>query len=151
MKRKLGPDAFAFYAQLGPTRSYGAVAERFEVSKQTVVRAARRENWQGRLTEIEAKARERTDESAAESIEEMNQRHTKFLRAIQARALEALKSMPLSSAMEAVRALELTIKHERLINGEPSERAELSVEDVTREEIATCLKLKESVEEVARA
>ncbi len=49
MTRKLPPDAFSYYAGLGPERSYKAVAKRFRVSKQTVTRRAVRENWQRRM------------------------------------------------------------------------------------------------------
>ena len=53
---------------------------------------------------------------------------------IQARALEALRHMPLESAMEAVRALDIGIRQERLIRGEPSDRTAIQVEDVIRRE-----------------
>ncbi len=53
---------------------------------------------------------------------------------IQAKALQALHNMPVTSAMDAIRALDLSIKHERLILGEPSERTEVSVEEVVRRE-----------------
>ena len=135
MNRKIPADAFEFYFGLGPERSYRAVAERFRVTKQAVVKAATRERWQERLQHIESQARAKSAEAAVESLSEMNDRHVKVLRAIQGRALETLRSMPLASAMDAVRALDLTIRQERLIRGEASERAELSVEDITRREI----------------
>jgi hypothetical protein len=53
---------------------------------------------------------------------------------IQGKALEALKEFSLESAMEAVRALDLSIKHERIIKGEPSERTAVSVESIIRKE-----------------
>jgi hypothetical protein len=42
--------------------------------------------------------------------------------------------MPLASAMEAVRALDMTIGKERLVRGEATERGEVNVEDVIRRE-----------------
>ena len=52
-----------------------------------------------------------------ESLEGMNLRHLKSLKIIQGKALEALRTMPLSTAMEAVRALDMAIRQERLIRG----------------------------------
>ena len=56
------------------------------------------------------------------------------MQVIQGKALQALRKLPLSSAMEAVRALDLSIRQERLIRGEPSDRTAVTVEDVVRRE-----------------
>ncbi len=134
MTRKIPPDAFSYYVGLGLDRSYQALADHYGVSKQAVVKAAKRERWQERLVEIERKAQEGADKRAVDSLELMNERHLKTLQAIQARALEALKTMPLASAMEGVRALDLSITKERLVRGEPSDRTAVSVEDAIRRE-----------------
>ncbi len=134
MTRKLPPDAFSYYAGLGPERSYKAVAQRFRVSKQTVTRRAVRENWQRRMEAIERKAQEGADQRAAESMEQMTQRHLQTLKVIQTKALQALKSMPLTGAMDAVRALDMCIAKERLIRGEPSDRTAVTVEETIRRE-----------------
>ena len=117
MNRKIPPDAFTFDASLGPKRSYQAVAEHFSVSKRAVTGVADREKWQERLMEIERKARDKADEKVLESLEQMNERHLKVLRFIQGKAIETLKSMPLESAMDAVRAFGLTLDKERTIRG----------------------------------
>ena len=134
MTRKIPPDAFSYYVGLGLDRSYQAVADHYGASKQAVVKVAKRERWQERLLEIERKAQEGADKRAVDSLEAMNDRHLKTLQAIQARALEALKTMPLASSMEAVRALDMCISKERLVRGEPSDRTAISVEDVIRRE-----------------
>ncbi len=59
--KKIPPEAFDHYFSLGPPRSYQAVAERYGVTKRAVTNLARREDWQRRLTEIEAKARDEAD------------------------------------------------------------------------------------------
>ncbi len=56
-------------------------------------------------------------------------------KAIQGKALETLRSIPMSSAMDAVRALDLSIKQERVIRGEPSERTAVDLEAITRKEM----------------
>ena len=134
MATKLPNDAFDYYVSLGPGRSYETVAEQYGVSKRTVTKRASREGWQKRLTDLEAQARHNAEQRTLESLEEMNVRHLKSLRVIQARALEALRNMPLATAMEAVRSLDLAIRQERLVRGEPSDRTSVSVEEVIRRE-----------------
>ena len=135
MNTKLGPDTFQFYVSMGPGRSYQGVADHYGVSKRAVTKCAVRENWQGRLDTIEEKARARQDEDLVDVVGEMRERHLKTVRAMQNRALVALKAFPLTTGMEAVRAAELAIKLERVIVGEPSERTALSVEEVTKREM----------------
>ena len=83
---------------------------------------------------IEEEANARTDEKLTETLEQMNERHIKMVKLIQKKALEALKTMPLNTAIEAVRSLDSAIKQERLIRGEPTDRAAINVEDVIRRE-----------------
>lgn len=139
MNRRIPPDAFTYYASLGPGRSYQAVAEHYSVSKRAVTGLADREKWQERLMEIERKARDKADEKVQETLEEMNVRHLKVLRFIQGKAIEALKSMPIDSAMDAVRAFGLTLDKERTIRGEPSDRTAVDIAEVTREEMRRLL------------
>ena len=134
MNRKIPQDAFAYYWSLGPERSYQSVAEKYGVSKRAVTKVATKENWSQRLLEIEKKAHEKTDEKLAESLDQMNERHIRMCKMIQKKSLEALKSMPLTTAIEAVRALDLAIKQERLSRGEPTDRSVVSVEDMIRRE-----------------
>ena len=134
MSAKIPPDAFEYYLGLGPGRSYEAVAQKYDVSKRAVTKLAARENWQQRIHEIERKARRASDDKAAETLEQMNDRHLKSLRVIQGKALEALKAMPLNTAMEGARCLDLGIKQERVIRGEPSDRSALTVEEKIRSE-----------------
>lgn len=134
MAAKLPEDIFAEYVSLGDGRSYAALAAKHGVDKKTIVRRAVAEDWQARLEAIQAKARAGVDERLAETIEDMNSRHLRTLRAIHARALEALKAMPLASAMEAIRAIDIAVRHERIIRGEPSERTATTVEDVVKRE-----------------
>ena len=132
MIKKLPSDAFHYYVSLGINRSYQAVAEKYGVSKRTVTSRGVQEDWQGRVAELEAKARQKADQRAVETLEEANGRHLKLLRLVQTRAIEALKAMPLTTAMEAVRALDVTIRQERVVLGEPSDRTAVSVEEVIK-------------------
>lgn len=132
MSGKIPDDAFDWYVAHDST--YRSVAERYGVSKRAVVAHAKKHCWPERLEKLRKQSRERSEERLAENLEEMNTRHLRALRAIQGKALETLRSMPLASAMEAVRAIDLSIKHERIVRGEPGERTAVSVEEVVRRE-----------------
>ena len=134
VNRKIPTDAFEFYFSLGTDRSYESVAENFGVTKRAVSKRATKEQWLRRIAERERRAREATDQKAVESLEQMNSRHLRSLRAVQGKALDALRTMPLTSAMDAVRALDLSIKQERLVRGEPTDRSKISIEEVIRRE-----------------
>ena len=134
MSGKIPPDALDYYVSLGPDRSYQRVAEQYGVSKRAVTKRAARDRWQDKVIELERRARDGADKKAVESLEAMNLRHMRSLKVVQVKALEALRAMSLSTAMEAVRALDMAIRQERLVRGEPSERTALNVEDVVRRE-----------------
>ncbi len=135
MTRRIPSDAFEYYAGLGPGRSYRAVADKFGVTKRAVTKFASRDGWRERLDRIEQDVREKSDQKLVDVLGETRDRHLKTVRFMQARALTALKQYPLSSGMEAMRAAELAIKLERLIVGEPSERTEMNIEEITKREL----------------
>jgi transposase-like protein len=137
---RLPADAFSQYLALGPERSYEALARRLGVTKRTISRVATKERWQERIAKIEQQARERTDEKAAESIEAINTRHLQILRAIQSKALQGLAAVRLDNAMDCVRALDLAIRQERVVLGEPGERNAVSFEEVARKEFERWMK-----------
>lgn len=139
MRRKLPPDAFTYYVSLGPDRSYQAVANFYSVDKKTVVSRGKQEHWQDKLAEIERKAQEGLQQKLVSSLEEMNERHLKILRVVLGKALEALRSMPLRNAADAVRAIDVCVKHERLILGEPGDRTAVNVEQIIKREYETWL------------
>ena len=139
MSNRIPPDAFDFYASIGAERTHAKVAEEYDVSVRAVSKCASRENWTERLEKIDRDSRERTDKRLGETLDDIRVRHLKTLRVMNARAVEALKQYPLSSAMEAMKAAEVVIKLERLIIGEPTERNAMSVEEITREEIRSLL------------
>ena len=140
MAHKLPPDAFTHYASLGPQRSYQAVAEHYGVSKRAVVTLAMKEKWQGRVLEMEQKSRHNLEKAVGETLEEMATRHVKMLHVIAGKALEALKSMPLDSAIDAVRALAIVIREERTVRGDPDDQKDASIEDIIRNEYQRWLK-----------
>lgn len=133
VNKKIPRDAFEFYFSLGPGRSYRTVADKYGVSKTAVSDAAKRENWQKRILDLERQANEAMEKRMAETLEEMSERHLKICKLIQRKALESLRSMPLDNALAAARALDTSIKTERLILGEP-DRSDLGVEEIIKRE-----------------
>ena len=119
MTGKLPADAFAAYVAMGHQRSYTRVADQFNVSKRSVVKRATAENWAGKLLDAERQAAARAEQRAVETLDQMNERHLKIAKALQGKALEAMRQMPLSSARDVIKALDLGLKHERLARGGP--------------------------------
>lgn len=147
MNRLLPSDALEYYVSLGADRSYQAVADHFGVAKITVTRTATDERWQERIRDIEQKAREKSEKRIADQMDAVRERHIASARILQAKALEALKSLPPEKAIRAASALAIGWKHELLILGEPSERTALSVEETTRREIRDFLTVEEEEDE----
>lgn len=135
MSRKIPPDAFEFYVALGPERTHQRVADKYGVSRRSVVRHAGKERWKERLEEVERRAQAESEERVFELVREMNERHIKIAKTLQGKALEALRTLPIDKASDVIRALDLGVRQERLIQGEPSERSEMSVEETTKREM----------------
>jgi len=133
MNRKIPPEAFLHYVNLGPARSYEAVAEQYGVSRRGVADFAKRERWQERLAELDERARERTDSAALESITTMNERHLKIAKFMQSKGLEALQSGKFELMDRATRALMSGINLERVVRGEPTDNAD-NMENIARRE-----------------
>lgn len=136
MNTRIPPEAFTAYYALGPSRSYELLAQKFGVSKRAVTKLAAKERWQERLAELERKAMERTEQKILESLEDMNERHLVAMKFLQRKALSALQTMPLTTAMEAVRTLAISVDKERVIRGEPADRSALDVEQIIKREYA---------------
>jgi DNA-binding transcriptional regulator LsrR (DeoR family) len=132
--RKIPSNAFEHYVSLGDGRSYQAIADQFHVSKRSVVKRALAEGWRERLTRITTTARVETDKKLASAISQMNERHARVLQAVLTKALDALRSMPLGSGADAVRAIDMVLRHERMLYAEPADKTVLSVEEVIRRE-----------------
>ena len=131
--KKLPPEAFEYYLELGVDRSYRAVAERFGVSKVAVVNRARKERWQDRLRNLERQSRERAEKKAIDDLDAVRERQLKAARYVQTRALEAMRELPAEKAAKLASALNIGWKHELLLLGEPTER-QSNVEEIIRRE-----------------
>lgn len=133
------PEAFEHYFSLGIGRSYAQVAKDLGVAKSTIVERAKRENWQERVQEFERAARDVLLKDARTELAAVRERQLKAVRALLARALEALRDPEPGRAIRAASALQIALKHELLLVGEPTERNASIVEEVTKRELATLL------------
>lgn len=133
-QRKIPDDAFEVYMSMGPSRSYAALAEKLGVNKRSVTAIAKREDWQSRIRAVETKARMAADEKATETLVAMRTKHLRMIEVVQAKALEALRTMPLQTAYQAVRALATAIEHERVARGEPGEHTQLDVATIIKQQ-----------------
>ena len=114
---RMPSDSFERFMGLGPQRTYQKLADGLGVSKRSVVRRARRDGWQARLAKIELDARVKTDAKLTDDVADVNERHLKTLRLLQARALQGLASLPLRSGADCARILDMAIKAERAVLG----------------------------------
>jgi hypothetical protein len=133
VNKRLPANAFAYYLSLGAERGYDAVATHFGVSRKTVARAAAREDWQQRVAQADAKARDEAQQQYVDSIRQMNEQHLKVLQFVMSRGVEGLKNASVSNFADALRAVSLAIDKERLIRGEPTDRTE-NVEALVKRE-----------------
>ena len=70
----------------------------------------------------------------AESLEERNNRHLQAFRFLEAKAVKALREKPIENAVDASRALELAVREQRVISGDPSDRTEISIDEKIKRE-----------------
>ena len=107
MKGKLPLEAFDYYLTLGVGRSYQAVAEKYGVSKVAVTTRAKRDDWQGKIQQIEAEAAKKSQRRAIETREEESERRLKYWQAVERRALEPVRAPTSETVIEAVPAVHL--------------------------------------------
>jgi hypothetical protein len=122
---------FERYRLAGPGRSLTGIwtAEQAEkgVNRRTKVpgawdRAAARWRWRQRAEAWDEHERQKAREAHAKGVTEMNQRHTQVAMALQAKAVERLKSLELKdmSAGDVARYFTEASKLERTARGEPA-------------------------------
>ncbi len=142
-KRKIPPDAVTYYLSLGPGRSYQKVAEYYGVTKRAITKIAAKERWQEKVAEIEHSALQAAEEKVRSEVEVTYQRHMKALRMVFAKGVGALNAMVIDSPADAMRAIQLAIREERVALGEPTDRTAVSIEDTIRREYERWMVIEE--------
>ncbi len=137
---KIPGDAFETYVAMGAERSYQALAQKLRMDKRSIVRHAGKERWAERLAKIQEEGRASTDRKLASDLQAVRERQLQQARFLQGQALKAMKDASPKEAVKVATALHIGWKHELLLLGDPTERSELSVEEVTKREIQTLLR-----------
>jgi hypothetical protein len=105
-----------------------------------VVKHAAKEGWQERLRDAQQRAREEANRKAVDTLQAVKDRQLQEARILEHRALEALRTLPPEKAAKAAMMLQIAWRHELLLLGEPSERTEVTVEEITQREIQSLLR-----------
>ncbi len=102
------------------------IAKRLGIQRsETVGEWRRREGWKKEKVEIQKLTDERIAMAIAETISEMNTRHLKEYQLLQNKGVQALREIDPKTAHEALSMVDLGIKGERLVRGEPTEVREV--------------------------
>lgn len=128
-------EMFQAYVEMGDARSHQRVAEMFGMSKTSVTAIAIKYEWMARLRMIDAEARREADKKLTDARIEAHERHLKYAKLIQGRAVQGLQAHQFDNARDSARALVEGVKLERTSLGESNDHHFLSVQQVTRREV----------------
>lgn len=128
-------EAFELFFQ---TREYPAVAKRYAVTLPAVYKHAQKHEWIPRLTRRLEKVQDLADDKLAERLARDSAKHYSLMSLVQVNAgnilrrpnLQAGQHVPPSHLAMTAGALETSIKVQRLIGGETTDKKELSVKDL---------------------
>ena len=102
------------------------IAKRLGIKRQETISDWRRgEGWEKERKLVEKVTNERVTKAVAETISEMNTRHLKEYQLLQTKGVQALKDIDPKTAHEALSMVDIGIKGERLVRGEPTEVREV--------------------------
>ncbi|MFH2053560.1 MAG: hypothetical protein ABIK96_13935 [bacterium] len=102
------------------------IAERLGIQRpETVAEWRRAENWEEERQVIQRLMEEKIARAVTETLTEANARHLKEYQLVQTKGVQALKTMDPKSAGEAMAMIDIGIKGERLVRGEPTEVREV--------------------------
>ena len=142
MTGKIPQDSFEWYVANDAT--YEVVAEHYGVSKRAVVAHAKRHGWTERLAKLREEARTRSDRKLAETLEEMNTRHLRSLRAVQGRTTITATARVQATSRACLRRPRIpSHKTQRGRNQRTTERVRMHIPKSTPA-IASCPALRES-------
>ena len=92
---------------------------------ETIGEWRRTEGWEKERAIIQQETDRRVSDAVAETISEMNSRHLKEYQLLQTKGIAALKKLDPKRASEALAMIDVGVKGERLVRGEPTEVREV--------------------------
>ena len=102
------------------------IAKRLGIQRsETIGEWRRNEGWDKERQYVQKVTDERVTQAIAETISEMNTRHLKEYQLLQSKGVTALKDIAPKTAHEALTMVDVGIKGERLVRGEPTEVREV--------------------------
>jgi hypothetical protein len=102
------------------------IAEDLDIGRSETIGEWRREDrWDLEREIIQQETDRRISEAVAETVSQMNSRHLKEFQLLQSRGVQALKTLEPTRASEAASMIDVGIKGERLVRGEPTEVREV--------------------------
>jgi uncharacterized caspase-like protein len=102
------------------------IAKRLDIKRpETIGEWRRNEGWDKERQYVQKVTDERVTQAIAETISEMNTRHLKEYQLLQSKGVTALKDIDPKTASEALTMVDVGIKGERLVRGEPTEVREV--------------------------
>ncbi len=121
-----------YYTKTPPGRSgkgpgLRKVAETYNLSPTTINARSKKENWVEKRKQFWLKTDAKTEEKIIEAISDMNVRHLRQYKVLQDKGLDRLEGVRIEKDRDAISAVDIGIKGERVIRGEPSEVAELDI------------------------
>lgn len=95
------------------TSSYASIANKHNVSKQSVVKRAAKENWQNLRSKTLLKVDQKLTEIIGEDIAIINARHAQIGKIMQSIALKAIKDLEPRTIAEAINSIKTGVEIER--------------------------------------
>ncbi|MBE0566083.1 MAG: hypothetical protein IH621_09010 [Krumholzibacteria bacterium] len=102
------------------------IADRLGIKRaETIGEWRRNEGWDIERQHVQRITDERVAQAVAETITEMNARHLKEYQLLQTKGVQGLKELTPKTAGEAMSLVDVGIRGERLVRGEPTEVREV--------------------------
>ena len=102
------------------------IAERLGIARPgTILDWRREEGWEREREIIQKATEEKVSAAISETISEMNARHLKEYQLLQTKGIAALKILSPRTAAEAQAMVDVGVRGERLVRGEPTEVREV--------------------------
>ena len=124
---KLPPDPKTYYTQNPDKPSQRKTAKLYGLGKTTIANRSIKEKWVEKRDQFRSKADAKTEEKAIETISDMNVRHYTALTKVEQQCEDTLDSCKFLTAGEALKGMDMSIKGQRTIKGEPTDRQDLSI------------------------
>lgn len=118
--------AFLIYRDLGPGRTFAAVAEKSKKCDSLIRKWKRRWNWRERADAWDVEMDRQTCEELRKGIAKMRKEHTGIAKAMLVKSLKALQRIPEDelTPRDITTMVDVASKLERISRGEATERTE---------------------------